>query len=121
MQRFSGASPVASPHRPGYPKSSPLARVTEESAKPVKVRTSGIPDAKLVEVDSPKTLESAKQDKALEPLLEPATTDGPVETKEKTETKAVPAETVTLIDDGDGVSSKKATIEDEDTLKTIEI
>ena len=110
MQRFSGASPVASPHRPNYGKPSPLARVTEESAAPIKVHTSGIPTAKLVEVDSPKPMEDQKQSKVLESLLEPVTLE---------DSKEAPAEAATLIDDSDG--SKKATVEDETTMKTIEI
>ena len=52
MQRFSGASPVASPHRPNYGKSSPLARVQEEGSAPIKIHTNGIKPEKLVEVSS---------------------------------------------------------------------
>ena len=116
MQRFSGASPVASPHRPNYGKPSPLARVTEETAAPIKVHTSGIPSAKLVEVDSPKPIEENKQSKVLESLLEPVTLE---DSKEETKSKEAPLEATTLIDDSDG--TKKATVEDEAAMKTIEI
>ena len=116
MQRFSGASPVASPHRPNYGKLSPLARVTEESTAPIKVHTSGIPTAKLVEVDSPRPIEEQKQSKVLESLLEPVTLE---DSKDETKSKEAPVEAATLIDDGDG--SKQATVEDETAIKTIGI
>lgn len=119
MQRFSGASPVASPHRPGYSKPSPLARVAEEGAAPIKLRTSGIPSAKLVEVDSPKPLEDQKQNKVLESLLESVALDDSNKDTKNKDTSTI--EEVTLIDDGDGNESKKATVEDEATMKTIEI
>ena len=38
MQRFSGASPVESPNRPNYGKSSPLTRVQEEGSAPISVQ-----------------------------------------------------------------------------------
>jgi cell wall assembly regulator SMI1 len=50
MQRFNGASPVGSPNRPNFGKSSPLARVQEEGSAPIKVHTNGIKPEKLVEV-----------------------------------------------------------------------
>ena len=93
-----------------------MARVTEESAAPIKVHTSGIPTAKLVEVDSPKPMEDQKQSKVLESLLEPVTLE---DSKDETKRNEAPAEAATLIDDSD--SSKKATVEDETTMKTIEI
>jgi cell wall assembly regulator SMI1 len=116
MQRFSGASPVASPHRGIYGKSSPLARVTEESAAPIKVHTSGIPAAKLVEVDTPKPVDEQKQSKMLESLLEPITLDESAEASKSTVAPVV--EAVALVDN----SSKQATVEEDDTtMKTIEI
>lgn len=119
MQRFSGASPVASPHRP-YGKSSPLAMVTEESAGPVKVQTSGIPAAKLVEVDTPKTADDQKQSKMLESLLEPITLEESAEESKSAESKstAAPVEAAAVVDK----DSKQATVEEDDTtMKTIEI
>jgi len=119
MQRFSGASPVASPNRPNYVKPSPLARVTEETA-PIKVNTEPAPAPKLVEVDSPRPPEpeepKPKQNKALESLLEPVAAD---DDKENTKTEDPPAvEGLGIID----ASAKKATVEDEETtMKTIEI
>lgn len=116
MQRFSGASPIASPHRQTYGKSSPLTRVTEESAAPIKVHTSGIPSGKLVEVDSPKPIEEPRQSKVLESLLETVSLE---DSKEHAKSKDAPVESVTLIDDGD--DSKKDTVEDETAMKTIAI
>lgn len=64
MQRLSAHSPVASPGRPGYGKSSPLARVAEEAPVPVEVQ---IPNGvtareKLVEVETPRV--SGEENKA---------------------------------------------------------
>ncbi|OLN84980.1 Glucan synthesis regulatory protein [Colletotrichum chlorophyti] len=56
MQRLGGTSPVASPIRPGYSKSSPLARVAEESALP-ELQTDGLKATKLVEVETPRPSE----------------------------------------------------------------
>jgi len=57
MQRLGGTSPVASPIRPGYGKSSPLARVAEESALP-ELETNGLKQpTKLVEVETPRPSE----------------------------------------------------------------
>lgn len=78
MQRFSGASPVASPNRPNYPKSSPLARVNEEISGPIKVHTNGLPNlnGKLVEVATPIENPGFKPTKTLESLIEAQTPDG---------------------------------------------
>jgi hypothetical protein len=56
MQRLSANSPVASPIRVAYGKSSPLARVAEEAAVPlVQPTTNGLsPGEKLVEVETPR-------------------------------------------------------------------
>ncbi|KAI0122856.1 SMI1/KNR4 family protein [Xylariales sp. AK1849] len=55
---LSVSSPLASPSRPGYGKSSPLARVTEESTTSAliepKLVTNGIKPPKLVEVETPR-------------------------------------------------------------------
>jgi cell wall assembly regulator SMI1 len=114
MQRFSGASPVASPHRQVYGKSSPLARVAEEGGAPIRIHTGGIQTGRLVEVDSPRPIEGQKQSKVLESLLEPVSLDG---TKDIPQSEEAPVESVALIDDG----SKKATVEDDTAMKTIEI
>ena len=113
MQRFSGASPVASPHRPSYGKSSPLARVTEEGAVPIKVHTNGIRPEKLVEVETPRPSEDRKQNRTLDSLLEPFT---PVD-KENGKDEVALGESLAL---SKGVA-KQATAEDETTMKTIEI
>jgi len=51
---LSGSSPLVSPNRPTYPKPSPLARVTEETALPELTIPNGNPREKLVEVDTPR-------------------------------------------------------------------
>ncbi|KAH7393164.1 1,3-beta-glucan biosynthesis protein-like protein [Cadophora sp. MPI-SDFR-AT-0126] len=117
MQRFSGASPVASPNRPNYGKSSPLARVTEERAAPIRLHTNGIKPEKLVEVETPRPSEDIKEpqkQKTLESLLEPVSLDDDKENKkEDTVVKT------TVLTNG---APKKATVEDDDTtMKTIEI
>lgn len=115
MQRFSGASPIPSPNRPNYSKSSPLARVTEEGSAPIKIHTNGIKPEKLVEVDTPRPNEDhiAKQNKALESLLAPVTPDDDKENKKNGDANT----NGTALPNG---ISKKATVEDE-AMKTIEI
>jgi len=112
MQRFSGASPVPSPNRPNYGKSSPLARVTEESSAPIKVHTNGIKPEKLVEVETPRPSEDQKSNKTLDSLLEPVSSDD-----DKENTKAGDSNTKGMANGG----AKKATVEDDNTMKTIEI
>ncbi len=114
MQRFSGASPVPSPNRPNYSKSSPLARVTEESAAPIKVHTNNMKPEKLVEVETPRPSEEEKSNKkTLEALLEPVTLDDDKE-------NAKVGDTITK-SRGLTNGAKNATVEDETTMKTIEI
>jgi cell wall assembly regulator SMI1 len=112
MQRFSGASPVPSPNRPNYAKSSPLARVTEESHTPIKVHTNGIKPEKLVEVETPRPSEDQKPNKALESLLEPVSLED-----DKENTKAGDSNTKGMANG----SAKKATVEDDNAMKTIKI
>lgn len=86
MQRFSGASPVSSPNRPNYSKSSPLARVAEESNTPIKIHTNGVSNinGKLVEVATPVTPRGSDDEKrlpVLETLMEPTTLDDDKENK----------------------------------------
>jgi len=115
MQRFSGASPVASPNRPNFGKPSPLARVTEESSAPIKVHTNGVkPTDKLVELETPRPSEDRKANKTLDALLEPMS----LEDKEN-------------VKSGDGKASGHMNgkikappapmVEDESAMKTIEI
>ncbi|KAE8450092.1 hypothetical protein EG329_006873 [Mollisiaceae sp. DMI_Dod_QoI] len=114
MQRFSGASPVASPNRPNYGKSSPLARVAEEGSAPIKVHTNGIKPEKLVEVETPRPSEDRRESKGkktLESLLERVSLDGDKENSKNGEAN------VPLVN-GNG---KKATVEDDNAMKTIEI
>lgn len=113
MQRFSGASPVASPNRPNYSKSSPLARVQEESSTPIKVHSNGIPKEKLIEVETPRPSEDQKQNKTVEALLEPVTLD---DDKENMKNGDSNVKGLGLLNG----SAKKATAE-EDTMKTIKI
>jgi cell wall assembly regulator SMI1 len=112
MQRFSGASPVASPNRPNYGKSSPLARVQEEGSAPIKVHTNGIKSEKLVEVETPRPSEDQKTTKALDTLLERVSLD---DNKENAKSGA-PEKKLDLATD-----AKKASVEDDTTMKTIEI
>ncbi|KAF7528213.1 hypothetical protein G7054_g10230 [Neopestalotiopsis clavispora] len=64
LQRLSSPSPLTSPIRPGYSKSSPLARVTEETTTSALVapQLAEIDEdpAKLVEVDTPRQSSDAK-------------------------------------------------------------
>ena len=118
MQRFSGASPVASPNRPNYAqgnKSSPLARVNEEISTPIKLSTNGLPAEKLVEVETPRS-SGDKQSKALEALLEPVSLE---DDKENTKSGVVNANGLGLVNGT--VAAKKAAVEDDTTMKTIEI
>ncbi|TVY15987.1 Glucan synthesis regulatory protein [Lachnellula arida] len=118
MQRFSGASPVASPARTNYGKSSPLARVTEESSGAIKVHTNGIPVEKLVEVETPRPSEDeVKKNKTLESLLEPVTLDDDKENSKSVDLNSKP-QGLGLVS---GSAGKKATAEDDNTMKTIEI
>lgn len=112
MQRFSGASPVSSPNRPNYGKSSPLARVAEENAAPIKLHTNGIKPEKLVEVETPRPSEDIRQPiKALESLLEPISLD---DNKENTNSNGKSPAI------GNG-NTKNATVESDTTMKTIDI
>ena len=119
MQRFSGASPVSSPNRPNYSKSSPLARVTEERAPPIRLSTNGIKPEKLVEVETPRPSEDTKDPqkaKALDSLLESST---PIDDDKENKKVDSPAKTNGLTN---GALKKTATVEDDDTtMKTIEI
>ena len=113
MQRFSGASPVASPNRPNYGKSSPLARVQEEGSAPIKVHTNGIKPEKLVEVETPRPSEDQKGTKTMDAMLEAVSLD---DSKENAKT----GDTVKALGLVNG-DAKKATVEDDTTMKTIEI
>ncbi|KAI0024422.1 glucan synthesis regulatory protein [Xylariomycetidae sp. FL0641] len=56
LHRLSSPSPLVSPVRPGMGKSSPLARVTEETANlDSKVAANGVSSPKLVEVETPRS------------------------------------------------------------------
>ncbi|RQM06411.1 hypothetical protein DH86_00002253 [Scytalidium sp. 3C] len=123
MQRFSGASPVASPNRPNYVKPSPLARVAEE---PIKVDTNGIKADKLVEVETPLVASAnanGKQKEAVKSLLDPATPVASIaEQDEKKEVAKVSGkETENESATNGAAESAKATDEDESAMKTIEI
>jgi cell wall assembly regulator SMI1 len=107
MQRFGGASPVASPIRPAYGKSSPLAKVAEESTLPP-LATNGLKPQKLVELDSPRPSEDIKN-----PRLAALTRgDSLAEDKDKDK------ENVNI---SAKVNGKQPEVSDETTMKTIEI
>lgn len=122
MQRFSGASPVSSPARTSFPKPSPLSRVTEEIA-PIKIRTNSIKQDQLVEVETPRPSEdsngavknpkSPEEKRALESLLEPISS----EDKENSKKGGSKPQTTELTNG----KPKKTTVEDDPTMKTIEI
>lgn len=118
MQRFSGASPVASPNRPNYGKSSPLARVTEEGGVPIKLHTNGVSNlnGKLVEVSTPVTPRGSEDDKKSkddEALMEPVILEDDKENK-----KSGDSNPTTAMTNG---TSKKSIETDDSGMKTIEI
>jgi cell wall assembly regulator SMI1 len=117
MQRFSGASPVASPNRPNYGTSSPLARVKEEASVPLKVQTNSNSsmDEKLVEIGTPRASDEEKRQKTLETLLEPVTLDDKVETTMTTDTN------LNGLGMMNGNAKKQATVEDDNGMKEINI
>jgi hypothetical protein len=87
--------------------------VTEESSAPIKVHTNGIKPAKLVDVETPRPSEDQKPNKTLESLLEPVSLED-----DKENTKAGDSNTKKALPNG---KSKMATVEDDDTMKTVEI
>jgi cell wall assembly regulator SMI1 len=113
MQRFSGASPVASPNRPSYVKTSLLARVNEETLTPIKVRTTGLANEKLVEVGTPRPSEEGKDPKPLETLLEPVAVD---DNKENTKLSDLSSTGAGFVN----VGNKLGTVDD-NGMKTIDI
>ncbi|KAK3308078.1 uncharacterized protein B0T15DRAFT_549971 [Chaetomium strumarium] len=108
MQRLSAISPIPSPIRPGYGKSSPLARVAEEGA--ATSPTVGLkPGEKLVEVDTPR--HSNEENKETAPRL-PDLANGEASADEtKPETQA----------NGSTTANGKQPAEESETMKTIEI
>ncbi|RDW70334.1 hypothetical protein BP5796_08731 [Coleophoma crateriformis] len=114
MQRFSGASPVASPHRTNFGKPSPLAKVTEESASttPIRLETSGLGAGKLVEVETPRPSTDVKTDIKTtdKSLIEAAT---PVDDDKENNQKGAAVV--------NGISKQPTIEEDESAMKTIEI
>ncbi|KAH8821493.1 hypothetical protein F5884DRAFT_745809 [Xylogone sp. PMI_703] len=127
MQRFSGASPVASPNRPSYGKPSPLARVTEETAA-IRLDTSSVKPDKLVEVETPlppSAGEVEKRRETMKSLLDPVT---PViekgEKKEDTKPQEDAKEDKKEPENDSAATNGSAKVEDaedESTMKTIEI
>ncbi|KXX73726.1 Glucan synthesis regulatory protein [Madurella mycetomatis] len=108
MQRLNPVSPIPSPIRPGYGKSSPLARVAEEAASSPSAGKSG---EKLVEVDTPR--HSGEESKENAPRLAALAANGEVATEEaKPDTPA----------NGSAVANGKQPVaEAEEAMKTIEI
>jgi hypothetical protein len=87
--------------------------VKEETSAPIKVHTNGIKPAKLVDVETPRPSEDQKSNKTLESLLEPVSLDD-----DKENTKAGSSNLKKVMTNG---SAKKATVEDDNTMKTVEI
>lgn len=122
MQRFSGASPVSSPNRPNYPKSSPLSKVAEEIpsaqvASPLQgvVNTDVSSSSKpLVEIGTPRASDEEKRIKAMESLLDPPPTKDDKENVKADSTSAADSKL-------NGNATKQATVEDDSVMKTIEI
>jgi len=114
MQRFSGSSPVSSPNRPNYSKSSPLAKVTEEASVPITIHTNGVLNlnSKLVEVSTPRGSDEEKRAKALETPMEHVTLD---DDKENTTDGT---QGLGLMN---GNAKKQAMVEEDNGMKTIEI
>lgn len=111
MQRFAGASPVSSPARQNYPKSSPLSKVAEETpSKPTLTTDVASTNGTLVEVATPRVSDEDKRGETLESLLEPVTLDG-----NKGDVKVDAAATT------NGTAKTQPTVEDEGVMKTIEI
>lgn len=107
MQRLTPISPIPSPIRPGYGKSSPLARVAEEST--VTSPSTGKPGDKLVEVDTPRPSGEENRDSAPR-LTALANGDAAAAEETKPETQA----------NGSATANKQPTVEVE-PMKTIEI
>jgi len=115
MQRFSGSSPVSSPNRPNYGKSSPLAKVKEEASSPITVYTNGVTNqnSKLVEVSTPRGSDEEKRSKDLSTMMEPVSLDD-----ENKENAQIGAKGLGLMN---GKAEKQATVEEDNGMKTIEI
>lgn len=109
MQRLNTISPIPSPIRPGYGKSSPLARVAEESANSPTAAKTG---EKLVEVETPR--QSNEESKDAAPRLA-ALANGDAVTSPSAESKPE------IQINGTAVSNGKQPAADIDTMKTIEI
>jgi hypothetical protein len=107
MQRLNTISPIPSPIRPGYGKSSPLARVTEEAG----ASSSGAakPGEKLVEVDTPR--QSGEENKDTAPRLAALANGDASADGSKTEPQT----------NGSAVANGKQPAVDMEALKTIEI
>jgi cell wall assembly regulator SMI1 len=123
MQRFSGATPVASPNRPNYPKSSPLSKVAEETPALAAIKTD-VSDlnGKLVEIGTPRASDEAKRSKVMSTLLDQVTLD---DEKENVKLDSTPSrDSKSEIKDiklTNGNAKKQAMVEDESAMKTIEI
>ncbi|KAJ9143737.1 Glucan synthesis regulatory protein [Pleurostoma richardsiae] len=108
LQRLSNVSPVSSPIRPGYGKSSLLARVTEETPLPDASLPDGVTPGKLVEVETPRV----SDDENKVPKLSSQTI---AETSSLTDT------TLTDVEPTSAKVNGKQPVTLEDAMKTIEI
>ncbi|KAL2023824.1 hypothetical protein VTK56DRAFT_1091 [Thermocarpiscus australiensis] len=109
MQRLNSVSPIPSPIRPGYGKSSPLARVAEEGSVSTSPTATTKPGEKLVEVDTPR--QSGEESKETAPRLAALANGDASAAETKPDAQAIGSA---------AASSKQATVEDE-PMKTIEI
>lgn len=115
MQRLNTISPIPSPIRPGYGKSSPLARVAEEAGG--SSPSSSKPGEKLVEVDTPRQSgEESNGKEAVAPRLA-ALTNGDASSSED---ESKPETKTTQANDSAVANGKQPAVEVE-AMKTIEI
>lgn len=113
MQRFAGASPVASPARASFAQKSPLSKVAEEipAIKPTPLSTETKANGNLVEVATPRQSSEKKDDvENLEDLLEPVS----LEDKENTKADDIKV-------NGSANATKKDEAKKDDEMKDIEI
>lgn len=112
MQRLSLNSPMTSPIRPGYGKSSPLARVAEESTAPAAAATTNGSGSleQLVEVETPRQSDERNKASRLSALANGETVAGDAASTVESTGR-----------DSTEKSNGKQVIEIEETMKTIEI
>ncbi len=113
MQRFAGASPVASPARAGFAQKSPLSKVAEETpiAQPTQLSSGSDVNGSLVDASTPRASQEKKGEHEHEHDLEGLLQDSGLEDTENT--------TIDDVKANGSADKKNAKVEDE--MKTIEI